>query len=192
MGGRGTILRLVDVVLILFVGFVAISDIQEKSRINFPFTRTDVEEQTEEEENQAIISIIVVASNDNIRTEMRERLEGDGRIHNYEVDLFNPEYIVNWRQGEIDESREAGSKTELKNVLQDLLDEYGHSVQAVNVIPAELSPVGGTVAVYDIANQLNLPFPGVDLSGDVSAENTVSEMSEEAVGSGENGSGEVN
>ncbi len=175
MGGQGTILRLIDVVLIILVGFVSIADLSEKSRIRFPYTQKEAQEQSEEEQNLAIISIIVTATVENMRAENRERLDEDGQVRQYTVELFNPEYLINWRQGdEVDVNRVADSPAALKRELRSLMDEFGKEIEAVNVIPTELSPVSGTIDIYDIAQQLELPFPGVDLSGDSPTEDEAS------------------
>ncbi len=174
MGGSGTILRLIDVVLIILVGFVSIADLSSKSRIRFPYTQKDAQEQSEEQQDLAIISIIVTSSLENMRAENRERMDQDGTVNQYTVELFNPEYLINWRQGDIEDSRAADSPQALKRELRALIDEYGAEIEAVNVIPTELSPVSGTVDIYDIAMQLDLPFPGVDLSGDTVDDNQAS------------------
>jgi hypothetical protein len=166
MGGSGTILRLIDVVLIILVGFVSIADLSTKSRVRFPYTQKDAQEQSEEQQDLAIISIIVTSSMENMRAENRERIDQDGTTHQYTVELFNPEYLINWRQGDIEESRAAESPAALKRELRAMMNELGAEIEAVNVIPTELSPVSGTIDIYDIAMQLDLPFPGVDLSGD--------------------------
>jgi preprotein translocase subunit SecF len=164
--GQGTILRLIDVVLIILVGFVSIADLSEKSRIRFPYTQKEAQEQSEDQQELAIISIIVTSSLENMRAENRERLDEDGVVRQYNVELFNAEYLINWRQGDIEENRAADSPEALKRELRALMRENSAEIEAVNVIPTELSPVGGTVEIYDIAQQLDLPFPGVDLTSD--------------------------
>lgn len=174
MGGQGTILRLIDVVLIILVGFVSLADLSEKTRVSFPYTQKEAQEQAEDDKEAAIISIIVTASVENMRAEMRERIDADGEVRQYNVELFNPEYLINWRQGDIEDNRMAEGPEALKRELRDMIREYGNTIEAVNVIPTELSPVSGTVDIYDIAQQLDLPFPGVDLSGDAPTEDEAS------------------
>ncbi|MBS1262763.1 MAG: hypothetical protein MAG453_02127 [Calditrichaeota bacterium] len=168
MGGKGTILRLIDVVLIILVGFVSISDISDKSRIRFPFTQKEAAES--DVETQAIVSIVVTVDETDRRQVQRELLGDDGFFHKYGVELFNPHYLINWRQGETEVSREAESSEKLEQELESLVAEYGRNIEALNVVPTDQSPVGGTVAIYDIADRLDLPFPGVDLSGEVASE----------------------
>ncbi len=161
MKGTGTILRLIDVVLILLIGFVAVADLTEKSRIRFPFTK---EEPREAEEETLVLTIEVIVSELDALLEQRERIDEDGVTRTYDVRVFQPHYRVKWVEDEEEHERLAGSPAQLQQELEVLKASLGQRIEAVTVDPSEASPVKGTVVIYDICSRLDLPFPAVDLA----------------------------
>ena len=158
MHGKGTILRLIDVVLIILVGFVAITDHDQKVRLDLPVSDPDVPEQ----EVLNLLEISVVTTGEYlVDTREADNPEHLGQM----IEILVPEYqfAIRLEEGKKKEKMTAADPSELSFLLTELMQRFA-IIEQVALLPEDLSPVEGTVAVYDICQALNLPVPAIDLS----------------------------
>lgn len=161
MEGKGTILRLIDVVLIILVGFVAVADITPKSRLNFPLTGEEEQQETRE---KIVITIEVTVSDDDGVMIEREYLERNGEKKSAELWVPNPHYEISWYEGFRQKKESALTPDDLEMKLVAIAEKPDKDIEAITVIPDPESSVEGTVVIYDICDRSGLPEPGVDLT----------------------------
>jgi hypothetical protein len=157
MRSRGVILRLIDVVLIILVGFIAITDRDPKARLDLPVSDPNAPEQAA----LNLLEIEVAANPEKLIVETRQPDISGGPIVVVNVPMWD--YTLRWDEGEKQQLRKAANSTELETAIRDISSRFS-TIKQVAIIPDDLSPVEGTIDVYDICQYLRLPLPAIDLS----------------------------
>lgn len=158
MESKGIILRLIDVVLIILVGFVSVADLEPKGRFDLPRSEKS-EEESEEPIDMLIVS--VKADEENSRIETREVLQDDGEVTVASLQIPGIIYDLIWYIGE----EEFSDKALTNESLEEKLEAFqNREIKQIVISPSPDSPVEGTVTPYDICKRLRLPEPGLDLT----------------------------
>lgn len=158
MKGRGVILRLIDVVLIILVGFIAVTDHDQKVRLDLPVSDPD---QAGKEVLSLLEISVVTTGNYLVDTRKADHPLSLGDV----VEIMVPEYqfTLQYEEGKTKEQMMAADPLELRERLTELKRKFS-IIEQIGLLPADLSPVEGTVAVYDVCRALDLPNPAIDLS----------------------------
>jgi hypothetical protein len=157
MGSRGVILRLIDVVLIILVGFIAITDRDPKSRLDLPVSDPNAPEQVA----LNLLEIEVASNPEQMMMETRQPdISGGSPIV---VHVPTWDYMLRWEEDDKHQRRKAGDPNELEAAIRDITSRFSE-VKQIAIIPDDSSPVEGTIDVYDICQYLGLPLPAIDLS----------------------------
>ncbi|RJP82330.1 MAG: hypothetical protein C4524_00845 [Candidatus Zixiibacteriota bacterium] len=161
MVGKGVILRLVDVTLIVLFGFISITDIQQKVRLDLPVSDPHATQNRILE----LLEIEVLTEPGQFVTERRPADDpaAAGQWIPIQVPVWY--YRVQWDDADGPNEATAAHPGELETLLGQLTAQYVR-VEQVALLPSDASPVEGTVAVYDICRRLRLPLPVVDLAAE--------------------------
>ncbi len=160
MSEKGIILRLVDVTLIILIGFVSVADLQPKGRFDIPPAQA-TEEEVQESIDILLIEVVTSDAEEDMEYILREILAPDGSLIEKWVVVPISRYQLTWYIGTQESQSQAKDALELETQLIDLSE---HPIKQIAIIPSPESPVEGTVTAYDYCKLLGLPEPGLDLS----------------------------